>query len=306
MASLIFQLNRSFPKVNLKGKEPSSNTILQYKNDSFRFARWAEDELNCTKMRHLKKHIQDYVDKLIAEGKAPSTIYKYAVACCHLCRTSVSDLELPKRHTWENTRSRGLKKSDKRTDTKPEASPRLFDFSSMVGIRRNEYLRLHKDCLVRDESGYLCVFVKKGKGGKKQWQRILPEFEEAVLAYFDGTDDFMFTKQEMKNKMDLHAIRAQVAKKAYEYYLAKLEANPDYRLQLEQELQARWEACGKVWDVRKVRGTYTVRKGNRDLASRYDRPLHYDRLALMAVSTFHLSHWRCGVAVANYLLALGD
>lgn len=306
MASFIFQLNRSFPKVNLKGKAPSSNTIVQYKNDSLLFVRWAQVEFDCTKVKHLKLHIQDYVDHLIAEGKSPSTIYKYTVACCHLCRVSISNFNLPPRHTWENTRSRGTKKSDKRKDTQKDKSPRLYEFATMVGIRRNEYLRLRKNCLRRDESGYLCVFVKKGKGGKKQWQRILPQFEAAVLSYFDGTDDFVFSKSEMKNKIDLHALRAQVAKAAYEFYLNLLLTNPDYRLQLEQELQVRWEACGKVWDVRKVRGTYTIRKGNRALASRYDRPLHYDRLALMAVSTFHLSHWRCGVAVANYLLALGD
>lgn len=30
----------------------------------------------------------------------------------------------------------------------------------------------------------------------------------------------------------------------------------------------------------------------------------YNRLALMAVSVFHLSHWRLDVTVSNYLLAV--
>ena len=35
-------------------------------------------------------------------------------------------------------------------------------------------------------------------------------------------------------------------------------------------------------------------------------PVVYDRLAVMAVSVFHLSHWRCDVTVDNYLLADGS
>lgn len=31
--------------------------------------------------------------------------------------------------------------------------------------------------------------------------------------------------------------------------------------------------------------------------------VQYDRLAVLATSVFHLSHWRCGVTINNYLLA---
>ena len=66
---------------------------------------------------------------------------------------------------------------------------------------------------------------------------------EFVKAYFSaGAEDFfVFTKREMENKIDLHAIRATVAKRAYRYYSDKLRSDPDYRAQLTKEIELRWK-----------------------------------------------------------------
>ena len=60
------------------------------------------------------------------------------------------------------------------------------------------------------------------------------------------------------------------------------------------------------WDERRVRGEYKVRGKNRINAEKNGLPAVYDRLAVIAVSVFHLSHWRCDVTVDNYLLADGS
>ena len=49
---------------------------------------------------------------------------------------------------------------------------------------------------------------------------------------------------------------------------------------------------------------WVIRGNSRRLAIDHGLPVKYDRLAVMAVSIFHLSHWRCDVTVANYLLAV--
>ena len=54
----------------------------------------------------------------------------------------------------------------------------------------------------------------------------------------------------------------------------------------------------------KVTGNYILRGNNRKLAKKHGLPMKYDSLALLAVSIFHLSHWRHDVTVANYLLAV--
>lgn len=45
---------------------------------------------------------------------------------------------------------------------------------------------------------------------------------------------------------------------------------------------------------------FTRRAIRRDMRTN-DRPLRYDRVALMAVSVFHLAHWRADVTVSNYM-----
>ena len=109
----------------------------------------------------------------------------------------------------------------------------------------------------------------------------------------------------MKNKIDLHHLRALRAQRVYHDYLARLKSDPDYRAQLTEEVRRRWvRLCSKRWDPNCVEGNYCIRGNSRRLALAHGLPVKYDRLAVMAVSIFHLSHWRCDVTVANYLLAV--
>ena len=72
-----------------------------------------------------------------------------------------------------------------------------------------------------------------------------------------------------------------------------------------KELEARWQFNKKKnWDPEKLEGTYYLRGRNRKFAQEHNLPTAYNRLALMAVSVFHLSHWRLDVTVCNYILAV--
>jgi hypothetical protein len=100
----------------------------------------------------------------------------------------------------------------------------------------------------------------------------------------------------------------------YRYYLDKIENEHGYRAQLINEIRHVWEHDdearkengyrAKRWSDMKVTGNYVLRGNNRKLAQKHGLPMKYDRLALLAVSIFHLSHWRHDVTVANYLLAV--
>ena len=261
-------------------------------------------------------HIQDYADFLVAQGRTPSTVHTYLAGICRICGVPLADIQKPIRVVAENTRSRGMKAVDSRTDSSREASPRLYDFARIVGIRRAEYLHLAPDDLVTDDFGNWCIRVKKGKGGKRQLQRILPEELEAVKAVFDNPADanHLFSKDEMNNKIDLHHLRALRAQQMYRYYLNRIQTENGYREQLISEIRHTWEKDdearkengykAKRWSDMKVTGNYILRGNNRKLAKKHGLPLQYDRLALRAVSIFHLSHWRHDVTVANYLLAV--
>ena len=293
-----------------------TQTEKQYRNHAIKFANWCKEQYGCRMLDECSTHVQDYADFLVAQGKSPSTIHTYLAGICRICGVPLADIQKPIRVVAENTRSRGTKAVDGRADSSREASPRLYDFACIAGIRRAEYLHLTPEDLVEDDFGNPCILVRKGKGGKRQLQRILPEELPAIKVVFDAPADeqHLFSRDELKNKIDLHHLRALRAQKMYRYYLDRIETETGYRAQLISEIRHVWEQDdearksngyrAKRWSDMKVTGNYVLRGNNRKLAQKHGLPMKYDRLALLAVSIFHLSHWRHDVTVANYLLAV--
>lgn len=306
--SLWHQINQRCNAIQMKKghlTQVMDHTKKQYKTHTKAFGQWCKQIYGCRNFEDCATHIQDYADHLVQKGLSASTIHTYLAAVCRTWDMPMDEIKKPLRYTAQNTRSRGTKMVDRRSDAKRGASPRLYDFAARVGIRRKEYGKLKGDDLVRDESGHLCVRVKRGKGGKFQLQRILPGDEGFIRTYFNGDPQCrVFSPDEMRNKIDLHHLRAQVAQRAYYYYINRMETEPSYRATLAAEIKARWKKyCGKAWMPSEVEGNYHIRGKNRELAKQHGLPIFYDRLALMAVSVFHLSHWRLDVTVNNYMLA---
>lgn len=318
MASLVYEISTHiYDKTKyLKppGKDENGNPAepvditkkseRQYKNHAIKFGLWCKENYKCRHFDDCKSHIQDYADFLIKEGYSASTIHTYLAAVCRVWGVDMDTIQKPVRHVSENTRSRGEKAVDKRKDAQREASPRLYDFAARVGLRRREYLRLYGDSLVEDESGYPCIRVR-GKGGKVQYQRILPADIQFVCSYFTDKDanECIFDRKELTNKIDLHHLRASQAKRAYLHYLDAIRA-PAFKAQLIRELEARFEVNGRKLNHDQIDGKYYLRGLNRKFAREHNLPIAYNRMAPMAVSVFHLSHWRLDVTVCNYMLAV--
>ena len=264
--------------------------------------------------------LQEYEKSLEADGKSADTIHTYlAGAACalgnvHGCRYSLKDIKKPKRGTITKSRDPMMNYQGKVDRARPEFA-RLVEFAECVGIRRDEYGRIDGRSYRPDESGYMCVWVK-GKGGKVQPQRILPwavPVVNAMMASVQGKEK-LFSKSELNNKIDLHSIRRSVARRAYEHYVYRLATDPKYRLQLQRELLARFDSMhphDKPAADKKARDEfiknimkrdYTCRGKNALALREQHRPVSFDRLAVMAVSVFHLSHWRADVTVKNYLV----
>lgn len=292
-----------------------NQTVTAYKKDCKLFAAYCKEQ-GVKRPDQLqgkeKELLQGYEKQLEASGYSPATIHRRLAAPCKATNISMSEIEKPKRTSGKITRSRNEKANRQgKREIEDERYSRLVTFQRAVGIRRAELSRLTATDLTTDESGYLCVYVAKGKGGKRQLQRLLPEDEGTVLEIFQAADpgQKLFSKEEMQNKIDLHGIRREHAQKAYKYYADRLENEPGYKYELRKELAARYREFHRPGDSNKRflhdimnEEPYRLRGENRQKAIEQGKETEYNRLALMAISVFCLSHWRSDVTVTNYLI----
>ncbi|MBM7152934.1 hypothetical protein NOL14_01625 [Streptococcus suis] len=304
-------------------KDVTNNTSrTSYKRSATRFAKWAKEN-NIKKISDISEEIlQAYHDDLKNDPKqyTPATIHTYLAPICKAAGINLSRIRKQKRTSDKIIRGRQLEsnKQGKRQELNSLFS-RVVQFQKVVGIRRNELKNLTGQDLKIDEYGNCYIFVKRGKGGKKQMQYILPKDIDLVKQTFAGVgeNEPVFTDEEMKNQINLHGLRAQHSRDSYFYYLDKINSNPNIKHSLKSLLIQRWEEGHQklkqesqskyerqrrnfIYDLRDE--AYVLRGSNKVKALSSGMPIEYDRLALMTVSVLNLSHWRLSVTVTNYIL----
>lgn len=293
------------------------DTKRTYKASIKRFCTWTKENGYTREdvLSNPQPYLQQYADNLKARGLSAATIHTYIAPCCKGLNTPMQHISKPDRAVRAITRSRGGKNPRGRKDAEKPEYARLVAFQSAVGLRRAELAHLKGEDL-RIKDGKMYVVVAQGKGGKMQWQRILPRDAGIVAETFKGIgkDERVFSVDEMKNRIDLHGMRAAHARECYDYYLTRIKQEPDYRSQLQEDLKAYFrehhDPNGELdqaaynrfcLDMSRNQGIYQMRGEAKKLAEANDRPTNYDRVGLMATSVFHLAHWRLDVSIINYL-----
>ena len=268
----------------------TDKTVRAYKRNIKEYARWEKQNPPLDGLTPAQK-VQRWERELEQQGLSPATIHSKIAPVCKGYGISMSEVDHPKRSADKIKRGR-----------REDANAR----------GRAELAKVRADDYVKDESGYPCLRVK-GKGGKEQLQRILPEHQEKIeelTSRFDlfNPDAPILDASEIGSHINYHGIRADVAREAYTYYTERMQADPAYRGQLRAELLARYDLYhdhdknARMRFLKDTDGEYKLRGANADRARAADRPTEYDRLAVLAVSVFHLSHWRLDVTVVNYLV----
>ncbi|HFI0166824.1 TPA: hypothetical protein ACGOSE_000074 [Streptococcus suis] len=304
-------------------KNVTNNTSrTSYKRSATRFANWAKANSIKRLADITEEVIQQYHDDLQQDPKqyTPATIHTYLAPIAKAAGINLNRIKKQKRTSDKIVRGR-IRESNEQGKKQELNSlfSRLIQFQKVVGIRRNELKYLTGSDLIEDEYGNCYVLVKRGKGGKKQMQYILPNDIELVKKTFAGIgeNEPIFSEKEMNNQINLHALRAQHARDSYFYYLKKIQANPKMRQALSQLLISKWEEGHQklkkespnkyeilrknfIYDLRDE--IYILRGTNKSKALASGMPIEYNRLALMAVSVLNLSHWRLSVTVTNYIL----
>lgn len=312
--SLRYQLVRSCID-NTVANPNSTNRVI--KSGCKYFADWCKEN-GYNKVAKIEKNgkqktIQEYADYLVEKRYSPATIHTYLYAPCKALNIGMEQIEKPKRLAENITRSRDETKNVQGAIEKDKPIySRVVSLQRAVGLRRSELAKLKGGSLVEDESGKLCIAVN-GKGGKYQLQKILPQDVETVKEIYQTvkSNEYVFSSTEMRNNIDLHGMRAEHARIAYEYYR---NMGTDEKKVLLSELKARWLSYHPKCDEKsreyrkwydqmfKGNGCYALRGSNYARAVKLGRETRYDRIALMAVSVFHLSHWRLDVTVKHYMI----
>lgn len=299
-------------------KYSNDETRKAYTNNYKKYIKYCRDNFDCKTKEECSLHIQEYSDYLQKQGYTASTIHAYLASVCNYHDVRLDTIKKPRRHTSEYTRGRGkYKNSNLSGDFDNPKYERIVKFQSIIGVRRAELKRLKGKDLIEDESGFLCVRVSRGKGGKMQLQRIVGNDEDLnfIRHCFDNVsfDDYVFDRSELKNKLNLHYLRAKVAQRAYNYYAGRIEREgEDYIKELERQVRARWDKYNvnpntgrpKFFPRNLIEGKYYLRGKNREFAVKNGLAVEYSKLALFAVNVLHLSHWRNDVGVESYLLVL--
>lgn len=296
----------------------------QYENDetrrtffeSFRrFIKYCREIHGCKTAEACKSHVQNYADWLVSRNLSASTVHTYLSGVCLFYGIPMNNISKPKRYISYYKRGRSFNGRTERGNNNID-NPKFtktVEFQRVVGIRRRELANLRKEDFVLDESGQPCVLVRKGKGGKKHRQRILLSDVPFVRSYFDSVSEGekLFTKEDLKNEISYHSLRAAQARRAYEFYL-KMASTPSGRAELERQVRARWNLCNLKRGEKTARplpnkliyGTYFLRGKTKTFAKEHGLPTQYDKLCTLAVSIFHLAHFRNDVTVQSYFLAI--
>ena len=292
-------------------KYQHDSTRKQYIRQMKLYVKFCRDKYNAKNFDDCRQYVQDYSDFLQSENYSAATIHTYLAAVCCTFEINLETIEKPIRYVADYSKGRKNIVPDANNDLENPKYSYLTEFQKCVGIRRHELKRLCKNDFAYDESERFCIVVRRGKGGKMQYQRVLDEDIQFIKTYFDSenSNDRIFGEEFFKNNLNLHKLRAEAAKQYYFEQLKKINENPAYRDQLEKEIRLRWETTnftknGKPKQFREdeLRGVYYLRGKNRQLAIEKGLPIAYDKRALLATSIFKLSHWRNDVTIASYLL----
>ena len=289
-------------------------TRMQYTRNMKYFVQYCRTEHNCRTLEECKEYIDGFIAHLIEKELSPCTIHTYAAAIAATLKMPLKSIQKPKRIIADFIRGREkIKYPHSSQDIDNPAYKRICWFASKCGIRRAEYAKLKKeDWVIDPATGKHSVLVRRGKHGKTQYQLVrdedVPFFEKFFADVPNG--GYLFSKEEMNNRINLHKFRSDNAKRWYSELEEKLKHDPSYEEVLLQHIKSRFENSTdprtgrpKKFDPESVRGQYYYLRGSlRKKQMDAGKTIKFNKTIVLYISVHVLAHYRCNVCVQNYLL----
>lgn len=208
----------------------SNKTETLYKKACKRFASWAKEN-GCHDITSVTPELLQAYELSLEENTknySPSTIHALLAPVCKATSISMDKIKKPKRTSTSIKKGRLPESNHQgKQQENQERFTRLVTLQRCIGIRRSELRHLTGKDLIENETG-MYIHVRRGKGGKEQFQFVLPYDQKTVKSIFSGikSEQAVFSNDEMNNLINLHGMRAEAARKAYWYYYSQLQSMP--------------------------------------------------------------------------------
>lgn len=255
----------------------SWNTYRAYLKHGNYFAQWARSEHGCKTLASARPYVNEYLQKLIDEGKSAYTqkLTASAIAKVYGCKTT-DFIKTESRHRADITRSRGEAVRDKDFSLKNNAE--LVNFCQCTGLRRSELQALRPDALKQLPDGSWALHVK-GKGGRERMAPIVGEPNEvkAVIDRIQSSDGLVWGK--VHSSADIHSYRSEYCTRVYNLHARDINDIPYDRVN---------KGTGKAYQSQ----VYHCKNDLKGVA--------YDKAA-MKIASEALGHSRISVIAGHYL-----
>ena len=283
----------------------SHNTMKNYQHIADQYADYLKShDLNKITLEEAKDHVQEYLDYLRYNKElSPQSIHTSCAALSKIFHTTMWDYDIPLRsianiergqHTFsEMTKEQQIEKL--------EEYP-VWNANRILGMRKNELLNLRCDMIKEKDNRIEIEYV--GKGGKHNRQIFTDQKEIEYIRSLiadKNPHDRIFDKKEVEHTPNVHKARELRCKDMYERIVKDIEkrgsvAEREYTDQIKKSFKEAHKTLHENLNT-----PYVMRGANRQRLLDDNRPVEYNRIALLIISTQITQHFRSNVTVAYYV-----
>ena len=283
----------------------SYNTMKNYQRIADQYADYLKShDLNKITLEEAKDHVQEYLDYLHDEKELSAQ--SIHTSCAGLCKIFHCTM-------WEyNIPSRSISELERGQHTFADMTPQeqieklkeypVWQANSILGMRKNELINLRADMIKEKNDRIEIEYV--GKGGKHNRQIFTDKKEIEYIRSLKANKeplDRIFDKKEVKHTPNLHKARELRCKTVYNRIVSDIEkhgatAEQKYISQIKQSFKDAHKPLREDLTT-----PYIVRGKNRQRLLDDNRPVEYNRIALMIISTQITQHFRSNVTLNYYV-----
>lgn len=225
----------------------SWQTFYTYQDICVQFVRYCKAlDPSCRRLADCRKYAGVWLQETDAGCSAwTQKLRRAALAKLYGCRSTEFPPAEPRKRE-DIKRSRGKAARDAHFSEKNNAD--IVQFARQTGLRRSELAALTGRDLKLDEIGRVCVYVRRGKGGRQRLAPVIGNVEHVKHLMDEAGDGKIFDS--VPSGMDVHSYRREYAQAMYNALERDLSG-----LQRSEKYYCRGDKKGRIYDREALKAT---------------------------------------------------